>query len=296
MLFTFSPLKAQDTIIPLWPDKAPNQLDIGEAEEHSFDDILRIRNVQQPTLEVYLPSARNNTGKAVLLFPGGGYHILAYNWEGVDFAKALNAQGIAGIVIKYRLPISKSISEKRWEVPLQDAQRAIRLVRSRASEWNIDANKVGILGFSAGGHLAATLGVHFDDMVYPKQDEADNLSARPDFMGLAYPVITMDERYTHMGSRNGLLGEDQPEELVFRFSNELQVDTNTPPTFLIHAQDDEAVPIENSLKFYEALRKHNIPSTMHIYPTGGHGFGLGLKHPLLKDWIQLFMAWIANQE
>lgn len=283
---------AQDTIMPLWPNKVPNQEDIGEKETDSIENIRWVRNVQHPSIEVYLPSVRNNTGKAVLIFPGGGYSGLAYNWEGVDFAKALNAKGVAGIVVKSRLPISKSIVAKRWEVPLQDAQRAIRLVRSMAKRWNIDSDKVGAMGFSAGGHLTSSLGVHYNASVYQKQDAADNLSARPDFLVLAYPVISFNDEITHNGSRRALLGEYMPQDLIKRFSNELQVDSNTPPTFLIHATDDRAVVVENSLNFFRALRKHDVQAAMHIYPTGGHGFGMGLQHPMLTDWLDLFLAWM----
>lgn len=284
-------LLAQDTIIPLWPSAVPNQMDIGEREVDTLENIRWIRNVQNPAIEVYLPSTRNNRGKAVLLFPGGGYHGLAYNWEGVDFAKALNAHGVAGIVVKYRLPISKSITKERWNVPLQDAQRAIRLVRSMADTWGLKSNQIGILGFSAGGHLASSLGVHFKEEVYPKQDEIDALDARPDFMGLIYPVITLTDPYTHEGSRNGLLGEDLPEERIKFYSNELQVKANTPPAFLLHAEDDQGVVVENSLRFYEALHKQNVPASLHIYPSGGHGFGLALDNPLLANWLNLFLAW-----
>ena len=246
-------MTAQDIIMPLWPNSIPNQVDIGEKETDTMEDIRWVRNVQNPFIEVYLPAVRNNTGQAVLLFPGGGYQGLAYNWEGVDFAKAFNAKGIVGIVVRYRLPNSKSIVKNRHEVPLQDAQRAIRLVRKMAPKWKIYPNKIGIMGFSAGGHLASTLGVQFDETTYERQDEADDLSARPDFMALIYPVISMDSLVTHQGSKSALLGEEPSPELLERFSNEKQVDENTPPTFLLHAADDEAVIVENSLDFIGRL-------------------------------------------
>ncbi|MCL6266275.1 alpha/beta hydrolase [Flagellimonas myxillae] len=288
-------MTAQDTIIPLWPNKVPNQVDIGEKESDRMEDIRWVRNVQNPSIEVYLPAARNNSGRAVLLFPGGGYQGLAYNWEGVDFAKAFNAKGIVGIVVRYRLPNSKSIVKNRHEVPLQDAQRAIRLVRKMAPKWKINPNKIGIMGFSAGGHFASTLGTHFDETTYERQDEADDLGARPDFMALIYPVISMDSIATHQGSKSALLGEEPSTDLLERFSNEKQVDENTPPTFLLHATDDEAVVVENSLDFYRALRNHKVPATMHIFPSGGHGFALGLEHPLLHNWLELFLTWMDSQ-
>ena len=283
---------AQDAVIPLWPNSVPNQKVSDEKEIDRMENIRWVRNVQNPVIEVYLPSKAINTKRAVLLFPGGGYQGLAYNWEGVDFAKTFNAKGVAGIVVKYRLPISKSISEKQYEVPLQDAQRAIRIVRSKAKEWGIDPEKIGIMGFSAGGHLASSLGVHYDVEVYPYQDDADKFSARPNSMALIYPVISMQSATTHGGSRESLLGKNPSEELISRFSSEKQVNMSTPPTFLLHAMDDEAVPVENSTLFFEALRKNKIPSTSHIYPTGGHGFALALDHPLLKNWVVMYLDWL----
>ena len=188
-IFLFSTLLsmttyAQNTVLPLWPNNIPNSIKTDEKEEVVSADIVTIAKVQVPQIEVYLPAKKIATGQAVLIFPGGGYGILAYDWEGTDFAKFLNAKGIAGIVVKYRLPSLKSQTEIH-KVPLQDAQRAIRTVRSKASEWNIDPTNIGIIGFSAGGHLASTLGTHYNDEVYPKKGAIDNLSARPDFMTLA---------------------------------------------------------------------------------------------------------------
>ncbi|WP_318308068.1 alpha/beta hydrolase [Flagellimonas crocea] len=289
-------MTAQKTTIPLWPNAIPNQTDSNEEEkiETTEDGILWITNVQEPTLEVYLPTKRASNGKAVVIFPGGGYYGLAYDWEGTDIAKALNAEGIAGIVVKYRLPWSKSITKRKNVVPLQDAQRALRLVRSKAKDWNIDQDHIGIIGFSAGGHLASTLGTHYNDVVYERQDEVDDLSARPDFMVLIYPVITLGKESTHTGSRVSLVGDDPTEEALDYLSNQKHVDGQTPPTFLLHAMDDDAVPVENSMLFFEALRKHNIPASMHIYPTGGHGFSLALHDKGLKNWTELLLGWLDN--
>ena len=284
---------AQNTVLPIWPNNIPNSIKTDEKEEVVSKDIVRIAKVQIPQIEVYLPSKKNATGQAVLIFPGGGYGILAYDWEGSDFAKLLNAKGIAGIVVKYRLPNSKSVTEKH-KVPLQDAQRAIRTVRHNAAEWNIDPNNIGIIGFSAGGHLASTLGTHYNEEVYAKQDAIDQLSARPDFMTLAYPVITLGELNTHGGSKKNLLGENPSQKMVDHFSNELQVTADTPPTFLLHATDDTAVPVENSLLFYKALLKNKVPAAMHIYPTGGHGFALGLQDSHLATWTDQWIGWMNS--
>ncbi|MCM4162191.1 MULTISPECIES: alpha/beta hydrolase [unclassified Arenibacter] len=289
-LFTMTTF-AQNTVLPLWPNDIPNTIKTNEKEEAISADIVRIAKVQIPELEVYLPSKKNATGQAVLIFPGGGYGILAYDWEGTDFAKFLNSKGIAGIVVKYRLPSAKSQTNMHI-VPLQDAQRAMRTVRSRATEWNIDPRNIGIIGFSAGGHLASTLGTHFNENVYPKKDVIDEQSARPDFMTLAYPVITMGEPNTHGGSRKNLLGENPSQKMLDHFSNELQVTADTPPTFLVHATDDTAVPVENSLLFYTALVQHQVPAEMHIYPTGGHGFALGLNDPHLASWTDQWVGWL----
>lgn len=296
ILFT-NQILAQDTIMPLWPkDKIPNRIESDEKEEYiETGGIYRYSKVQKPAIEVYLPAKSNANGKAMLIFPGGGYGILAYDWEGTDIAKFLNGKGIAGIVVKYRLPSSKSQTDKH-NVPLIDAQRALRLVRSRAEDFHIDANKIGILGFSAGGHLASTLGTHFDEKVYEPIDGIDEHSARPDFMALGYPVITFGELNTHGGSKKNLIGENPSPELVAHFSNEKQVSENTPSTFLFHAGDDKAVPVENSLLFYKALKDKGVSATMHVYPKGGHGFSLALSDNHLKGWTARLIEWINSLE
>ena len=295
LLFTHQ-IMAQDTIVPLWPqDKVPNHI-ISEEREIIVkgDDLVRISKVQKPTIEVYLPAKANANGQALLIFPGGGYQILAYDWEGTDIAKFLNGKGIAGIVVKYRLPSSVSQKDKHL-VPLIDAQRALRMVRSMAEELNIDPAKIGILGFSAGGHLAATLGTHFDEKVYEPIDEIDKESARPDFMALGYPVITFGEM-THGGSKENLIGENPKPERVIHFSNEKQVSTDTPPTFLFHATDDKAVSVDNSLLFYQALKDKGVSATMHIYPKGGHGFSLARNNMHLRTWTERLFEWLESLE
>lgn len=286
--FTFS----QNFTLPLWSGEIPNNRTTNETEKRDTQDIVRISNVQVPDIAVFLPSKSNATGQAVVVCPGGGYAILAYDWEGTDIAKWLNSKGIAAIVVKYRLPGSKN-NIVPYLSPLLDAQRALRLTRYHAQEWNIDTSKVGIMGFSAGGHLASTAGTHFD---YGKTDDADSvnhLSCRPDFMILMYPVITFTESTMHKGSKNNLLGENPDPKLVNYYSNELQVKTDTPPTFLVHAGDDTVVPVENSLLFYKALRDKNITAELHIYPTGGHGFSLAInKNDYLQTWTDRCVDWL----
>lgn len=280
-------------IIKLWPTNGiPNRIVTNEQEKYHVEGILRISQVQEPSIEVYLPSKSNATGKAMLIFPGGGYGILAYDWEGTDIAKFLNGKGIAGIVVKYRLPSSMSQTEKH-NVPLIDAQRALRLVRSRAEEWNINKNEIGIIGFSAGGHLASTLGTHFNEKVYEPIDEMDKESARPDFMALGYPVITFGEM-THGGSKGNLIGDNPKTEKIDYFSNEKWVNADTPPTFLFHATDDTGVPVENSLIFYQALKDNGVSATMHIYPEGGHGFSMARKDPHLRGWVERMFEWMES--
>lgn len=293
LCMTISISQAQNHILPLWEGTPPLQTDMGLKEEAVQEGVLRIGNVQTPTIEVYLPTRQIATGKAVVIFPGGGYSILAYDWEGTDFAKWLNSQGIAGIVVKYRLPLSKSLTDPK-EVPLLDAQRAIRLVRQHASDWSIDPAQVGVMGFSAGGHLASTLSTQYLHDIDRKKDEVDVLSARPDFSILVYPVISFRDDAVHSGSRNNLIGENASQELIDRFSGELNVNSETPPTFLVHAQDDKAVPIENSLLYYRALHQHGVSASLHIYPTGGHGFAFGLGKGAVESWRDVLLAWIKE--
>ncbi len=285
------PVSAQDTIIPLWHEEVPNRIVTGEQEIQEKTDILRISSVQVPSIAVYLPSKANAIGKAVLIFPGGGYQILAYDWEGTDIAKFFNSKGIAAFVVKYRLPVSKSVTD-RYNVPLIDAQRAIRLVRSNADHWNLDSSQIGVIGFSAGGHLASTLGTHYKDTVYAEKDAIDSFSARPDFMILVYPVISFTSESRHQGSRDALLGKDPDKALAIRFSNETQVDKETPPTILIHAADDDGVPPENSILFFRALKRNKVPAALHIYPKGGHGFSLATQDTYLSGWTERVVEWL----
>ncbi|NNE75664.1 MAG: alpha/beta hydrolase, partial [Pricia sp.] len=196
-------------------------------------------------------------------------------------------------VVKYRLPSDMSQTDKH-NVPLMDAQRAIRLVRSKSEEYHIDSENIGIIGFSAGGHLASTLGTHFNEKVYAPLDSVDVVSARPDFMALIYPVITFTQPTKHSGTQKALLGENTTPELERHFSNELHVTKDTPPTLLVHATDDEAVPVENSLLFYKALKEKGVSATMHLYPQGGHGFSLARTDHHLRGWTERLFEWIEN--
>ncbi len=287
-----SMIRSQNITLPLWEGNIPNLKKTNEKEESFTDNgILFLKNIQNPNITVYIPSSKKVTGEAVIICPGGGYWNLAYNWEGSEIAKALNSKGIIGIVLKYRLPTSDNyiIKEKS---PLLDAQRAMRLVRFHAGEWGINPNKIGIMGFSAGGHLASTLSTHYDLGNQRAKDKVEKMSCRPDFSILIYPVISFIKPYSHKGSANALLGENATEEKLKYYSNELQVTNNTPPAFLIHATDDEVVPVENSITYFQALKDHDILAEMHIYPYGGHGFSLATGRGHLSSWINRCTDWI----
>ncbi len=284
-------LQSQNFILPLWEGDPPNYRESGEMMKSDTTNIVRLSLVQYPDIAVFLPSKRNATGEAVVICPGGGYHILAYDWEGSDIARWFSSRGIAAAVLKYRLPVSKSniIPHK---TPLMDAQRAFRMVRYHAESWNIDPGKIGIMGFSAGGHLASTLSTHFDEGDPGNTDPVEKISCRPDFSILLYPVISFSEEFSHSGSRAALLGEDPDPELVKYYSNEQQVTAETPPAILIHSGDDEGVPVQNSLAYYRALLKKGIPAEMHVYPYGGHGYSLAIGRGHLATWPDRVLEWI----
>lgn len=288
----------QDYLVPLYKGEIPNSKQSGQQELINKTDITRISKVQNPDIAVYLPSKRFATGQAIVICPGGGYGILAYDLEGTDIARYLNSIGVAGIVLKYRLPSPESNVEPH-KAPLMDAQRAMRLVRANAKSWNIDSTKIGVMGFSAGGHLASTLGTHFDYGNKNSTDVVEQKSCRPDFMVLMYPVISFTEKVTHSGSRAALLGKEADPKLVNYYSNELQVQNDTPPTFLVHADNDPAVPIDNALLMYQALRQKKIPAEMHILSEGGHGFGLGGQNNHIAGWatdLKLWLGWLNQKK
>ena len=286
LIFSTS-IMAQDFKLKVWPNGAPDSNGITTPEE--LFEGKRGRNVSEAEIYVYLPKIGVNTGAAVVICPGGGYGMEAMDHEGYDMADWLAKQGVAGIVLKYRLPYGHD------QIPLEDAQRAIRIVRQKAAEWGINLSKIGIAGSSAGGHLASTAGTKFD---LGKPDSADPLekySCRPDFMLLLYPVITFNEQYGHMGSRTNLIGPGNKWDLVEKYSNELHVTAQTPPTFLVLADDDNAVPTQNSIEFYLALKKFDIPAEMHIFRDGGHGFGMNKTNKPVDQWPNLFISWLKAQ-
>ena len=285
-------LSAQNYILPLWGDNIPNQNDIKIDEITDTTDAIRIKEVSNPTIEIFLPSKVIMTGEAVLIFPGGGYNYVVYDKEGTDIAKMLNAEGIVGIVVKYRLPKTENNIEGRLS-PFLDAQRAIRLTRFHAKEWGIYPDKIGVMGFSAGGHVASTLGTHFEDNFFTS-DKIDSINCRPDFMVLIYPVITFKTPYLHSGSRDNLLGTNADTNFINYYSNELHITKNTPPTFIVHANDDNAVPVENSIMFYNNLRKNDVVCELHIFQEGGHGFGLAIGRERLEQWKNLCASWIKG--
>lgn len=256
--------------IPLWPGGAPGAL--GNSEK----DI--------PTLTPFLPAPDVATGAAIVICPGGGYAALAQH-EGKDYAEWLNEHGVAGFVLRYRL----GSAGYRHPRMLEDVSRALRYVRAHASKWKIDPARIGVMGSSAGGHLASTLLTHFDSGNPQAEDSVDRVSSRPDLGILCYPVITLTGQFTHQGSKNNLLGKEPPEELVQLLSNEQQVTPQTPPTFIWHTVEDKGVPVENSMLFAMALRKAGVPFDLHVYEKGRHGIGLGNGHPWTKDclfWLQ----------
>lgn len=243
-----------------------------------------------PSVTVYLPPADKDTGAALVICPGGGYGFLAMDHEGHQIARWLNSFGVAGVILQYRIA-----PRYRHPAPLQDAQRAIRFTRAHAEEWKIDPKRVGILGFSAGGHLASTAGTHFDAGKADADDSVERQSCRPDFLVLCYPVITFKGPHAHLGSRNNLLGKDAKDELVEDMCNDKRVTPQTPPTFLVHTTEDSGVPPENSVLFYQALRQNKVAAELHIYDKGRHGLGLGPKELPFSSWPGRCQDWMRTQ-
>lgn len=272
--FADPPAKPKEEL--LWPKGAPGA--VGKLPQ------------DKPTITAYLPAKDNRTGTAVVVCPGGGYGGLAIGHEGKEIAEWLNKRGICAFVVKYRLG-----PRYRHPAPLQDAQRAIRIVRSRAKDYGLDAKKIGIWGFSAGGHLASTAATKFDAGKKDDDDPIQKVSCRPDFAILAYPVIRMDKPHTHMGSRNNLLGPKPDEKLVKSLCNDTQVTKDTPPVFLFHTKEDRAVVVANSELFAAACKKAGVPYELIIRDKGPHGVGLAQKYPDLKDWPEKLEAWMKKQ-
>ena len=260
----------------LWSDGAPGAK--GDTEN------------DKPTLTIYLPQKEKANGTSVVICPGGGYWGHSFDHEGHKIAKWLNSNGIAGFIVKYRC---KSMGYQH-PYPLLDAQRAIRTVRGGAKKFNIDPAKIGIIGFSAGGHLASTTGTHFDQGKPDAKNAIDKVSCRPDFMILVYPVITLTQDFCHTGSRKNLLGPNPDKKLVESLSSELQVTSQTPPAFLFHTGEDTGVPPENSISFYLALQKAKVPAELHIFQKGPHGAGLAGYLPTASAWPDMCLTWLKD--
>jgi acetyl esterase/lipase len=280
---------AQNQVIPLW-NKIPDEIkaaDYKEKESITDGKLQSTTQVTIPTLSIFIPKDAKPNQTAVIICPGGGYMHLAFDKEGTKVAEWFNSLGIAAFVLKYRLP-NDLIMKNKNVGPLQDAQEAVRYVRQNAAKLNIDPNKIGILGFSAGGHLASTLSTHYDDKVY---ESTYKVSARPDFSILMYPVISMENQITHKGSQTNLLGSNPSQDLIDSYSNEKKVTSKTPPAFLIHATDDTVVIPENSINYYLALKKNGVKAELHLYEKGGHGFGLGVNDTS-KFWTRDCVEWL----
>lgn len=289
-LLVINTAQAQE-VVPLYPNKIPNSKPAPDLEKNEVrnNGSEIISAISIPTLTVFLPVARATTGTAVIIFPGGGYRINAIKHEGIDVARKLNEWGIAAFVVKYRIPDDATM-QNREIGPLQDAQQAISLVRQNAAKWRINPEKVGIMGFSAGGHLASTAATHFNKPLI----ETITTNLRPDFLVLGYPVISFTDSVAHLGSRENLLGDSPTPEKIREYSNEFQVTAQTPPTFIVHASDDKAVIPANSIAFYESLLKHNVPAELHIYERGGHGFGM--DNPTTdEDWMETLRNWLVSR-
>lgn len=282
---------AQQTI-RLYEQSIPNSKSSPNQERHEVrsEDRETITAISIPEMIVFLPERPAVTRTAVIIFPGGGYHLNAIKHEGLDIARKFNEWGIAAFVVKYRIPNDATMQNKEIG-PLQDAQQAMALVRKHATKWNVDPARVGIMGFSAGGHLASTAGTQFNKPVV----DVGNANLRPDFMILGYPVISFNDSIGHQGSRNNLLGESPSQEKILAYSSELQVSDETPPTFLVHASDDKVVSVKNSIVFFEALLKHNVPAELHVYERGGHGFGM--TNPTTSDdWMDVLRNWLISRK
>lgn len=289
-LFSMMQITAQE-VLPLYNGAIPNSKPSTIKEKITNDGFYCVSNVTVPTLTVYKPKKQSAQKSAVIICPGGGYGVLAVGHEGADVAKALNDMGVTAFVLKYRLP-NDDIMQDKTIGPLQDVQRAFQLVRERAAEWNIDTSKIGVMGFSAGGHLAATASTQYKREVI---ENPKHTSFRPDFSILIYPVISFSDALTHRGSRENLIGKNASPDLVSQYSNEVLVTSDTPKAFLVHSADDGAVPVENSIVYYQALLKNKIYGEMHLYPLGGHGYGM--NNPTTADkWMDNLKNWMVAEK
>ena len=269
----------------------PNQIKVAnEEKEEQFEGITIVSKVTEPAFQYFRVKEDNIKRPCVIIYPGGGYTILASGHEGIDIAKFFNSIGVNAMVVKYRIPNDKAQNDKSI-APLQDAQQAILLAKTNANAWGINEKKIGILGFSAGGHLAASLSSHYADV---KIDKPSNVSLRPDFQILIYPVITMKD-FGHTGSKENLIGKDPTPEQIQYYSNELNVNEQTPPAFIVHAINDDAVPVQNAHVYDSALKANKVSSTLYLYEKGGHGFGM--KNPTASEqWTTPLTAWLQKRK
>jgi acetyl esterase/lipase len=265
-------------------------------ERAAGNQVAIVRHVQRPDMRVFLPPANKATGAAIVIYPGGGYGVLAIDHEGWQVARWLNGIGVAAIVVKYRVS-DRQGDAYRFPVPLLDARQAIRLVRTHAAAWHIDPQRIGVMGFSAGGHLASTMLTIANEAL-----AGDSVDARgpavhaANFGVLVYPVISMHESWGHRGSSDNLLGKDASQERRRQFSTELRVSDSTPPTFLVATQDDDAVPVQNSIAFYQAMTAHHVPGELHIWAKGGHGFGMLPDYgPVANEWLPAMANWMRGR-
>ena len=291
ILVASNQLSIAQQVIPLYPGKIPNSR-LSANEEQVTANILVdsvTRKVSIPTLTIFMPLKNQNSGSAVIICPGGGYGGLLTKREGSDVARAFAKFGVTAFVLKYRLPDDRIMEDKSIG-PLQDALQALKMVRQNAVKWNIDPQKIGIMGFSAGGHLASSAGTHYDAQIIENTEKTD---LRPDFMLLVNPVISFSDEIGHIGSRNNLLGKTPSAEKIQFFSNELHVTQSSPQTFLVHTADDTVVLPENSFRFYYALRKNKVNAELHIYSEGEHGF---LKKPVFEEWFGRVVNWMKDRD
>jgi acetyl esterase/lipase len=292
-------LAADPTEIRLWPEVAPGSEGAGHVKEFVQErgtpdrPDRRIQGVTVPVVTVYRPERAKNTGTAIVICPGGGYSGVVIDKAGHEIARYLESIGITAIVLKYRLPRPEGFTFDS-DVPWLDASRAVRLTRHRATEWDLDADRIGIMGFSAGGHLASTVATRFDSGNRESADPVDRLSSRPDFQALIYPVISFQDEIANMGSRRNLIGNDPDAELIDRYSNEFQVTEQSPPAFLVSTYDDH-VKAENILRYFKALRVVNVPVEMHVYEVGGHGYGIRPTGKPVSTWHHRFSEWLKER-
>jgi len=284
---------AQSEIISLYPEGIPCKSDL--ITETAYDRSGRIfKKVGNPELWYY-PASNPENHAGLLIIPGGGYYGLWFDKEGVDIANWANELGISAFVLKYRLPYWEH-EDCKHQVALMDALRAMRIIRKNARDWNLNSGKIGVIGFSAGGHLASTLSTHYDSGIEKSILSIDKFSSKPDFSALIYPVITMKKPNVNIGSRENLLGKIPDSEKLDYFSNELWVNHETPPTILIHASDDKVVVPQNSLSYYNALIDHGVDAELHIWQNGGHGFAISEARGSVRNWLSVIKEWMMNKE